>query len=225
MRPQNAVAPEIAGVSTSDHQVPGVDGAPDLLVRVYEPQDAAGPLPGLLWIHGGGYVMGGVAHDDFHCRTMVKNCGCVVASVEYRLAPETPHPGPLNDCYAGLLWFAGHAPQFAVDRCRIAIGGTSAGGGLAASLGLFARDREDVQVAYQLLLCPMIDDTNLGQASAAVPDTLLWTRENNLIGWRSLLGHECGGEDVSMYAAASRATDLSGLPPTFIGVGEYRSVC
>ncbi|MFT5134900.1 MAG: acetyl esterase/lipase [Gammaproteobacteria bacterium] len=217
---QSALAPEITGVSTSDHQVSGIDGAPDLLLRVYAPVDAANTLPGLLWIHGGGYVMGSVAQDDYQCRTLVKNSGCVVASVEYRLAPETPYPGSLNDCYAGLLWFAEHSEQFAVDRDRIAIGGISAGGGLAACLGLKARDRGEVQVAYQLLLCPMLDDTNLRQASATLPDTLLWTRENNLIGWRSLLGHEPGGKDVPMYAAASRASDLSGLPPTFIGVGD-----
>jgi len=212
--------PEITGVSSSDHLVPGFEGAPDLLLRIYVPENSVGPLPGLLWIHGGGYMVGSVAQDDFHCRSMAKNCGCVVASVEYRLAPETPHPGPLHDCYAGLLWFIKHAEQFDVDRERIAIGGISAGGGLSACLGLFARDRAEVKVAFQLLLCPMLDDSNVKQASEGLPDTLLWSRESNLIGWRSLLGKEPGGENVSMYAAASRATDLSDLPPTFIGVGE-----
>ena len=217
---QRAGLPEIPGIVSTDHQAPGYDGAPELLVRVYSPENPSGPLPGLLWIHGGGYVIGNVEQDDFRCRGLAQSCGCVVASVEYRLAPETTHPGPLNDCYAGLLWFAEHASELGVDRGRIAIGGASAGGGLAAGLGLFARDRGEVEVAYQLLIYPMIDDTNVAPASDSVPDTLVWTRESNLIGWRSLLGQEPGGSDISMYAAASRATDLSGLPPTYISVGD-----
>ena len=212
--------PEIPGVVTSDHYAPGYEGAPDVLVRVYAPEAASDPLPALLWIHGGGYVLGDVAGDDQRCREMVSNVGCVVASVEYRLAPETPHPGPLHDCYAGLLWLAEQASELGVDRSRIAIGGASAGGGLAAGLGLFARDRAEVPLTYQLLIYPMIDDTNIAQAGDGVEDTLVWTRESNLIGWRSLLGQEPGSDGVSMYAAASRADDLSGLPPTYLCVGD-----
>ena len=107
-----------------------------------------------------------------------------------------------------------------MKKSRIAIGGGSAGGGLAAGLALLARDRAEVEVAFQLLICAMIDDRNITPASATVPDTLVWSRENNLIGWRSYLGHEPGGEDLPPYAAASRAIDLTGLPPTYISVGE-----
>jgi acetyl esterase/lipase len=215
-----ASLPEIPGIAVSDHQVPGYDGGPELLVRLYTPENRAGLAPGLLWIHGGGFVLGNVEQDDFRCRGLAKNTGCVVASVEYRLAPETTHPGPLNDCYAALLWLAEHAPDLGVDRQRVAIGGASAGAGLAAGLGLFARDQGEVNVAYQLLIYPMLDDCNVAPASDALPDTLVWSRESNLIGWRSLLGQEPGSEGVSMYAAPSRATDLSGLPPTYICVGD-----
>jgi len=141
-------------------------------------------------------------------------------SVEYRLAPEHPFPAPVEDCYAVLKWLATHATELGVEQNRIAIGGASAGGGLAAGLALLARDRAEVNVAFQLLIYPMIDDRNVAQANETVPDTLLWSRENNLIGWQSYLGGEPGGEDVPAYAAAFRATDLTGLPPTYIPVGE-----
>jgi acetyl esterase/lipase len=178
------------------------------------------PLPALLWIHGGGYVLGNVEQDDLFAQRIALAVECVVVSVDYRLAPEHPFPAPLEDCYAALSWLAGHADELGVDPARIAIGGASAGGGLAAGLALLARDRAAVKVALQLLIYPMIDDRNVAPASAALPDTLLWTRENNLIGWRSYLGREPGGEGVSAYAAAFRATALEGLPPAYIAVGE-----
>ena len=214
-----AQAPEIPGVVTSDHYAPGPDGAPDVMVRVYQPETRPDTLPALLWIHGGGYVIGTVEADDIKAKSLALALNCVVASVEYRLAPEHPFPAPLEDCYAALKWLAANADQFGVNRERIAIGGASAGGGLAAGLGLLARDRGEVDVCYQLLIYPMIDDTNVAQAGPGVPDAPLWSRANNLVGWRSYLGQEPGGEGVSEYAAAFRAKDVSGLPPTYIGVG------
>lgn len=214
-----AQAPEITGVATSDHFAPSANGDPDVMVRIYQPEDRPETLPALLWIHGGGYVLGSVAEDDARAKGYALALNCVVASVEYRLAPEHPFPAPLEDCYTGLKWLAANAAQFGVDPSRIAIGGASAGGGLAAGLGLLARDRDEVDVSYQLLIYPMIDDTNVAQASETVPDAPLWTRANNLIGWRSYLGQEPGGDGISAYAAPARATDVSGLPPTFIGVG------
>jgi acetyl esterase/lipase len=145
---------------------------------------------------------------------------CVVVSVEYRLAPEHPFPAPVEDCYAALKWLSTYSSELGVEKTRIAIGGASAGGGLAAGLALLARDRAEVAVTFQLLIYPMIDDRNVAPASESTPDTLVWSRENNLIGWRSYLGQEPGGEDVSPYAAASRAADLSGLPRAYIVVGE-----
>lgn len=214
-----AEIPEIPGVVTDDHFAPGPQGGPDVLVRIYQPEDRPDTLPALLWIHGGGYVLGNVEADDLKAKSMSLGINCVVASVEYRLAPEHPFPAPLEDCYAALKWLADNAAQFGVDNERIAIGGASAGGGLAAGLGLLARDRGEVKVAYQLLIYPMIDDRNVAQVSDEHPDTAVWSRANNLGGWRAYLGQDPGGEGISPYAAAARVEDVSGLPPTYIGVG------
>jgi acetyl esterase/lipase len=214
-----AEAPDILGVVTGDHHAPGPDGAPDVMVRIYQPETRPDTLPALLWIHGGGYVLGNVQGDDLKAKSMALALNCVVASVEYRLAPEHPFPAPLEDCYAALKWLVGSADQFGINTARIAIGGASAGGGLAAGLGLLVRDRAEVDVCYQLLIYPMIDDSNVEQAGPDVPDAPLWTRANNLVGWRSYLQQEPGSEGISAYAAAIRAEDVSDLPPTYIGVG------
>jgi len=177
-------------------------------------------LPALLWIHGGGYVLGSVERDDLLAKHLARVGQCVVASVEYRLAPEHPFPAPVEDCYAALKWLSAQSAELGVHTSRIAIGGASAGGGLAAGLALLTRDRAEVEVAFQLLIYPMIDDRNIAPASETVPDTFVWTRENNRMGWRAYLGREPGGADVSPYAAAARATDLTGLPPAYIPVGD-----
>lgn len=214
-----AAAPPIEGVRSEDHHVPGPEGAPDVMVRIYEPEGRPQTLPALLWIHGGGYVLGSVEGDDLKGKVLALTLNCVVASVEYRLAPEHPFPAHLEDCYAALKWLAGKTGQLGINPERIAIGGASAGGGLAAGLGLLARDRGEIDLCYQLLIYPMIDDSNVEQAGPGVADAPLWTRANNLVGWRSYLGQEPGSEDVSLYAAPTRAEDVSGLPPTYIGVG------
>jgi acetyl esterase/lipase len=144
--------------------------------------------------------------------------------VEYRLAPETPHPGPVEDCYAGLTWVAGHAAELGIDPGRIIVGGVSAGGGLSAAVALLARDRiardgSGPALAGQLLMCPMLDDRN-DTPSAWQMNVGPWNRAANAVGWTALLGEAQGGPDVSVYAAPARATDLSGLPPAFIDVGS-----
>lgn len=216
---QMAKAPPIEGVSTADRQAPGPEGAPDVFVRIYQPTDRPATLPALLWIHGGGYVLGSVERDDLLAKHLARVGQCVVASVEYRLAPEHPFPAPVEDCYAALKWLSAQSAELGVHTSRIAIGGASAGGGLAAGLALLTRDRAEVEVALQLLIYPMIDDRNIAPASETVPDTFVWTRENNRMGWRAYLGREPGGADVSPYAAA-RAPDLTGLPPAYIPVGD-----
>lgn len=130
-----ADAPDVPGVDAEDHWAPGASGDPDVMVRVYTPQGLEDTAPGLYWIHGGGMVLGNVAMDELSCKGWAVDMGCVVASVEYRLAPEHPHPAPIEDCYAGLKWFADNSESLGVDRGRIAIGGASAGGGLACSSG------------------------------------------------------------------------------------------
>jgi len=212
--------PVISGVTTEDRTIPGPAGAPDVIVRIYRPEKQSGLLPALLWIHGGGYMLGEIDQEDFTAKNFTLAGECVVASVEYRLAPENPYPAPLEDCYAALKWLATHADELKVDRSRIAIGGASAGGGLAAGLALLSRDRNEVKTVFQLLVYPMINDCNINPASDVLPDTLFWTRENNLAGWRSYLGCKPGGEGISCYAAAFRAENLAGLPAAYITVGD-----
>lgn len=211
--------PPVEGVTSQDHFAPGSKGDPAVRVRVYRPDDQPSKLPALYWIHGGGYVMGDIEQDDRLMMQLVKRIGCVTASVDYRLAPEHPFPAPVEDCYAGLKWLFSNAGEFGIDPSRIAIGGASGGGGLCAGLALMARDRKEVKVAYQLLIYPMIDDRNATPASYAITDPRMWNREANRLGWKAYLGRDGGGADVSPYAAASRATDLSNLPPAYIPVG------
>ncbi len=217
---QAANVPVIDTVKSTDHHIPGPPGEPDVFVRVYEPLDRAPRLPAMLWIHGGGYVLGSVERDDLVGRTLCRNVGCVVASVDYRLAPEHPYPAPVEDCYAALKWLYGNADALGVDQQRIAIGGASAGGGLTAGLALLARDRGEVEVAFQMPIYPMIDDRNIAPPSAELSDTYVWSRENNRMGWAAYLGALAGRDDIPAYAAAARAEDLSGLPPAYIPVGD-----
>jgi acetyl esterase/lipase len=212
--------PTFPDISVSERLVPGPEGAPEVRVLVYEPANRSTPLPALFWIHGGGYIGGFPEQDDLRIKNMVLDIGCVVVSVDYRLAPETPHPGPIEDCYAALRWLYTHAGELGVDASRIAIGGGSAGGGLAAALALLTRDRGEIPLVFQLLIFPMLDDRTV-----TTPDPhpytgeFGWTAQANRFGWTSLLGQEPGGPGVSPYAAAARAEHLEGLPPAFISVG------
>jgi acetyl esterase/lipase len=211
--------PDLPHLTKEDRVVPGRAGDPDVSVRIYHPTDRPGLLPGFLWIHGGGYVLGAVETTDYQVQNIVNEVGCVAVSVEYRLAPEHPFPSATEDCYAALKWFHAHAEELGVDPARIAIGGASAGGGLAAGLALLVRDRGEVPIIFHLLIYPMIDDRNATPSSHAITDLRTWNRTSNHNGWAAYLGREPGGADVSPYAAASRATDLAGLPPAHIGIG------
>ncbi len=215
-----AMAPDFPDIEVTERRIPGPAGAPDVRVLVYLPKSAPRPMPALLWIHGGGYIIGSPEGEDMGVKVIVSQVGCAAVSVDYRLAPETPHPGPVEDCYAALKWLYTHADELGVDDRRLAIGGGSAGGGLAAALGLLTRDRGEIPLAYQLLVYPMLDDRTVTTADPH-PHTgeFVWTPQANRFGWASLLGREPGGADVSPYAAAARETNLAGLPPTYIGVG------
>jgi acetyl esterase/lipase len=180
-------------------------------VRLHRPPGAAGVGPALLWIHGGGYLIGNAAQDDYLCRKFARELGATVASVDYRLAPEYPYPLPLEDCYTALTWLAGLP---AVDPSQVAIGGASAGGGLAAALALLARDRDEVAVKAQLLVYPMLDDRSATAAGLDDPNHRLWTQSSNHYGWSAYLGD--ADPDVAVPA---RREDLGGLPPAWVGVG------
>jgi acetyl esterase/lipase len=220
MAAMQARQPRITGVRSLDRKVPGPSGGPDVAIRIYEPVKRPKTLPALLWMHGGGYMLGNIDQEDLSAKRYTLAGKCVTVTVEYRLAPENPFPAPLEDCYAALKWLGAHAGEIGVDPQRIVIGGASAGGGLAAGLALLARDRGEVDISYQFLLFPMLDDCNTAPASETIPDTLLWTRESNRMGWRAYLGREPGGKNVSPYASACRAKDLTGLPPAYIAIGD-----
>ena len=180
-------------------------------VRLHRPVGVSQPGSALLWIHGGGYVLGSARQDDALCRRFTRELGITVASVDYRLAPEHPYPVPLEDCYSALTWLAGLP---AVDPARVAIGGASAGGGLAAALALLARDRDDVTPVLQLLAYPMLDDRS--EAVASIPNYRLWSPKSNRFGWAAYLGNA-----DPQIAVPARRDDLSGLAPAWIGVGTH----
>lgn len=215
------VLPPIAGVAAEDRLIPGPAGHPDVKVRVYRSAtaDTATRRPAIYWIHGGGMIMGGLDGDNVRLSEYVQQLGCVAISVDYRLAPENPHPAPVEDCYAGLVWTATHAGELGIDPARIIIGGASAGGGLAAATSLLTRDRGGPSPIFQFLIYPMLDDRNITPSSHEILDVGVWDRATNIGGWQALLGEQAGSEGVSPYAAPARATDLSGLPPAFIDVG------
>jgi acetyl esterase/lipase len=207
---------EVSGVvDCTDHLVPA---GPPVPVRVHRPPGVEGARPCLYSMHGGGYVLGSHAMDDALFDKWCQELGIVGVSVDYRLAPETPYPGPLEDCYAGLRWVHENADELGVDPAVVGVRGLSAGGGLAAALALLARDRGELPVAFQLLESPMLDDRQV-TPSSRLDGLPVWNRESNAFGWRSYLGDLYGRDDVPYHAAPARAVDLAGLPPALICVG------
>ena len=203
-----------------ERQVPGPEGAPDISLLICLPAAAVGPVPVIYHTHGGGMIMGNNRNQMPELLAQIKDLQAALVSVEYRLAPETPHPGPVEDCYAGLVWTAAHASDLGIDPDRIVIAGASAGGGLAAAVALLARDRGGPALYAQMLMCPMLDDRNNTPSAVQMAGVGVWDRQANEVGWTALLGAAVGGPDVSPYAAPARASDLSGLPPAFIDVGS-----
>jgi acetyl esterase/lipase len=201
------------------HTVPSPAGAPDIDLHVFRPAGVTGVLPCIYHIHGGGYVMGKVSDYDPLVRPLIADLQCVMVSVEYRLAPETNFPGPIEDCYAGLAWTIANADRLGIDPTRLGVMGQSAGGGYAAALALMVRDRGEHTLAFQHLIYPMLDDRTCTSAPHPYAGEFIWTAQSNRFGWTSLLGHAPGGDDVSPYAAPARAIDLGNLPPAYIATG------
>ncbi|MFI5588412.1 alpha/beta hydrolase [Amycolatopsis sp. NPDC051758] len=212
-----ALQPTPADVTTTDFHAVARDGT-KVLLRWYA-KDGATPGPAALYLHGGGMILGSVALYDAPIARYVSASGVPMLAVDYRLAPEHPDPTPVEDVYAGLRWLHDHAAELGVDPARIAVMGDSAGGGLAAGVTLLARDRGGPPVARQILVFPMLDDRTTTPDPELAPFAT-WNYEDNATGWAALLGERAGGPDVSPYAAAARAADLSGLPPTYLEVGQ-----
>ena len=215
----DASLPANSQIGRQDLQVTSDDGT-DVPVRWYTPPDHRPGTggPAVVYFHGGGMIMGSVNHYDRLVASYVADSGVPMLSVDYRLAPEYPHPTPVGDCYAAVRWIAAHAERIGVDPRRIAVMGDSGGGGLAAATALLAREG-DLALAKQILIYPMLDDRN------TTPDPELvafagWTYDNNYTGWHALLGESIGTTEVPPTAAPARAKDLSNLPSAYIEVGE-----
>lgn len=205
-----------SGVSVAERDIGRASPA---RVRVLRSDARSGPTPVLLWIHGGGFMMGRAKQDDLGCARFVKRLGLTVVSVDYRLAPEHPFPAPLDDCFAAYELVHREAASLGVDPSRLVIGGMSAGGGLAAGLTLRIHDQKLPPPLLQLLVYPMLDD----RTTARVVDGRhhrLWNQESNKNGWRAYLG-AAHTRDVPDHAAPARRELLSGLPPAWIGVGTH----
>ena len=215
--PPGPVAP---GVDMAHRTLPDREDHDAVEVFVYDAPGGPPTSGALLWMHGGGYVMGHPVMDHELCSEFAVDLDVVVVSVDYRLAPEHPFPAGLEDCYAALRWLHDHADELGVDPARIAIGGDSAGAGLAAALAQFAVDRGEVPVCFQLLVYPMLDDRTVLRPDHGGTGTFVWTPRSNEFGWTSYLGHPPGDDEARPYAVPARREDLAALPPAWIGVGD-----
>ncbi len=203
-----------------DRVIPGPAGGPDLTVTIFRREDHRPGGPGLLHLHGGGMVLGDRFTGVTTLFDLIESMDAVVVTVEYRLAPENPDPAPVEDCYAGLLWTAANLDELGIDPERLVVIGGSAGGGLSAGVALLARDRKGPKLAGQVLIYPMLDDRNETVSSHQIDGIGVWDRGSNDTGWDALLGDRRKTDGVSIYAAPARATDLSGLPPTYLDAGS-----
>jgi len=189
-------------------------------IGIYSPINIEKSCPVFLWIHGGGMIAGSYKQNEAFLRFLCEELQCVIVGVDYRLAPENPYPAAIDDCYSTLKWIHKNHEKLGIDPEKIAIGGASAGGNLAAALALKARDMNELSVIFQLLIYPMLDDKNLYSVDDQHTDTPLWTRRCNQIGWNAYLQEITNRNNVPIYAAPYRANDLSNLPPATVIVGE-----
>lgn len=217
--PLSGLFPLPSGVQKSVRTV-AVPGRDPVGIHLYEPAGRSRPSGVLCWIHGGGYVFGSAEMGQSFGGRVAAELGVLVVSVDYRLAPEHPFPAPLEDCYTGLRWVHAHASELGVDPTRIAVGGDSAGGGLAAAMVQLAHDRAEVPVCFQLLVYPMLDDRTVFRADDGRTGQVSWNAETNLYGWSAYLGRAPSPDTAPTYAAPARREDLRGLPPAWIGVGD-----
>jgi acetyl esterase/lipase len=211
--------PSKPGIRVTEQTVPAEHGSPAVSVQVYEHPQRTTPSGALLWIHGGGTVGGTVKQCHAWCSRVADELGVLVISVDYRLAPENPYPAALDDCYHALRWLHDNAPALGIDPTRIAIGGESAGGGLAAALAQRAHDI-NIPICFQVLVYPMLDDRTVLHTPDPSRGVFVWTSTSNRFAWTAYLGLPPREDDNRPYIAAARRTNLTGLPPSWIGVGD-----
>jgi len=212
-----------SGVVITNRAIPGPGGAAEIPLRIYSPQGVAAPVAGLLYLHGGGFVIGNLDSEHGSCVALCRNLGIVVISVDYRLAPETPYPGGLEDCYATLLWIQQNSVALKLDPARLGVFGQSAGAGLAAATALLARERKGPKLCFQYLGIPELDDRLDTHSMRQFTDTPMWNRPNAELSWNYYLGDSLqrGADDVPCFAAPARAEDLSGLPSAYVSTMEF----
>lgn len=208
-----------ADIEARDVTIQSYDGA-DIVVSILQPKGRRGTGPGFYHMHGGGMIVGDRWAGIASLFKWLHQYNAVAVTVEYRLAPEFPDPTPIEDCYAGLLWTAANADALGIDPERLLVLGGSAGGGLAAGVTLLTRDRKGPPLVGQLLMYPMLDDRDATVSTHQIDGVGVWDRGSNQLGWTALLGDRKSTDNVSIYAAPARASDLSGLPPTFIDCGS-----
>ena len=213
------VPPTPPGVAVESRTIP-TEAGHQLRVVTYERAGRARPSAALVWIHGGGMILGEPEQGHPLCGRWADELGILVVSVDYRLAPEHPFPDGLEDCYAALRWVHDQAEALGVDPDRVAVGGDSAGGGLAAALSQMARDRGGPGICFQLLEYPMLDDRTVVRSDHGGTGAFVWTPASNRFAWSAYLGRPPGSADAPLYAAPARTEDLAGLPPAWVGVGE-----
>ncbi len=222
---QMGPAADTSALDVEDRFIAGLDGAPEVRVRVYTPKERSAAVPGVLYVHGGGFVLGSIELEHTISSAIATRLGIVLVSVEYRLAPEHPYPAGLDDCFAALQWLAANAVTLGVDQARIGVVGQSAGAGLCAGLTLRARDQGGPALCFQYLGMPELDDRLDTVSMRTFDDTPLWNRPNAILSWKHYLGegYRPGGDGVPLYAAPARAgeSDLRGLPPAYISAMEF----
>jgi acetyl esterase/lipase len=210
-------------MTSEDVTTPSRDGGPAVSMRIYQPKGLTPGRPALFWMNGGGFVGGTLEQDENSNYGFARDLNITVVAVRYRVAPKDPSPAAINDAYTGLRWIFDGAKERGIDATRIAIGGSSAGGGLAATLAIYAHDQGEVHPVFQLLRYPMLDDRTV--LSKRQPNARIWQPKDNRYGWTSYLGVKPGSDGVSPYAAAARRDDLKGLPPAWLGVGTLDLFC
>ncbi|WP_433921272.1 alpha/beta hydrolase fold domain-containing protein [Paenibacillus taichungensis] len=208
-------------VTFEERVVPSYFGGPDIRIEIIKPrQPKYSKMPLYYSIHGGGMVMGSPVGERQGNAALAVQHGFCCVSVYYRLAPEHIQPSQLQDCYSGLKWCIEHAEELGIDTKKVALAGSSAGGGLAAGLALYIRDQKEFDIHHLRLRSPMLDDRTSILPDHPYAGEFVWTKKSNYFGWKSVLGQEPGQEETNEYYVPARAKSLAGLPPTYMSIGS-----